>query len=187
MTNLQELVSASGLSGEQTARVLRVLEGYLAELEGGAPPHRDELLARHPDLADLLAEYLDKLDQLHEAAAGLRASPEGEELPLAPPEVCGRLGDFDIRREVGRGGMGIVYEAEQLSLGRRVALKVLPFAATLDPRQLQRFHNEARAAAGLHHTNIVPVFFVGCERGVHYYAMQLIDGQDLASAAAISG
>ncbi len=83
MTNLHELVSASGLSGEQTARVLRVLEGYLAELEAGAPPHRDELLARHPDLADLLTEYLDKLDQLHEAAAGLRASPEGEELPLA--------------------------------------------------------------------------------------------------------
>jgi serine/threonine protein kinase/Flp pilus assembly protein TadD len=184
MTKLQELVSASGLSGEQTARVLRVLEGYLAELEGGAPPHRDELLARHPDLAELLAEYLDKLDQLHEAAAGLRASPDGEELPLAPPEVCGRLGDFDIRREVGRGGMGVVYEAEQVSLGRRVALKVLPFAATMDPRQLQRFHNEARAAAGLHHTNIVPVFGVGCERGVHYYAMQFIDGRTLADLIA---
>ena len=79
--------------------------------------------------------------------------------------------------------MGIVYEAEQISLGRRrVALKVLPFAATLDPRQLQRFQNEARAAACLHHTNIVPVYAVGSERGVHYYAMQFIDGQDLASA-----
>src|SRR5205807_2368132 len=83
-------------------------------------------------------------------------------------------------REVGRGGMGIVYEAEQLSLNRRVALKVLPFAATLDPRQLQRFHNEARAAAHLHHPNIVPVHGVGTERGVHYYAMQFIEGQTLA-------
>jgi tetratricopeptide (TPR) repeat protein/serine/threonine protein kinase len=180
MTDLQELVSASGLSAEQTTRVLRVLEGYLAELEGGAPPHRDELLARHPDLAELLAEYLDKLDQLHEAAAGLRAAPDGAELPLAPLGEHGRLGDFDILREVGRGGMGVVYEAEQVSLGRRVALKVLPFAATLDPRQLQRFHNEARAAAGLHHTNIVPVHAVGCERGVHYYAMQFIEGHTLA-------
>src|SRR5207248_254630 len=90
------------------------------------------------------------------------------------------LGDFRIIREIARGGMGIVYEAEQISLGRRVALKVLPFAATLDPKQLQRFKNEAQAAAQLHHTNIVPVFGVGCERGVHYYAMQYIEGQTLA-------
>ena len=67
-----------------------------------------------------------------------------------------------------------------MSLGRRVALKVLPFASALDARQLQRFKNEAQAAAALHHTNIVPVFAVGCERGVHYYAMQLIEGQTLA-------
>jgi WD40 repeat protein len=80
--------------------------------------------------------------------------------------------------------MGVVYEAEQLSLGRRVALKVLPFAATMDPRQLQRFHNEARAAAGLHHTNIVPVFGVGSERGINYYAMQFIDGRTLTEVIA---
>jgi hypothetical protein len=80
--------------------------------------------------------------------------------------------------------MGIVYEAEQLSLNRRVALKVLPFAATLDARQLQRFKNEAQAAAHLQHQNIVPVYAVGCERGVHYYAMQFIDGQTLAALIA---
>jgi tetratricopeptide (TPR) repeat protein/serine/threonine protein kinase len=90
------------------------------------------------------------------------------------------LGDFRIIRELGRGGMGIVYEAEQVSLGRRVALKVLPFAATMDPRHLQRFHNEARAAACLQHQHIVPVFSVGSERGVHFYAMQFIDGQPLS-------
>jgi tetratricopeptide (TPR) repeat protein len=100
---------------------------------------------------------------------------------VAPEEaVPGMLGDFRILREVGRGGMGIVYEAEQVSLGRRVALKVLPFAATLDPKQLQRFHNEARAAACLHHEHIIPVYSVGCERGVHFYAMQFIDGHTLA-------
>ena len=80
--------------------------------------------------------------------------------------------------------MGVVYEAEQISLNRRVALKVLPFAATMDPRQLQRFRNEAQAAACLHHANIVPVYGVGCERGVHYYAMQLIEGQSLAQVIA---
>src|SRR6185437_2863747 len=86
--------------------------------------------------------------------------------------------------ELGRGGMGIVYEAEQVSLRRRVALKVLPFAATLDARQIQRFQVEAQAAACLHHPHIVPVYGVGCDRGVHYYAMQLIEGQSLAAMIA---
>ena len=76
--------------------------------------------------------------------------------------------------------MGVVYEAEQISLHRRVALKVLPFAAMLDPHQLQRFRNEARAAATLSHPHIVPVHYVGVERGVHYFAMQLIEGCSLA-------
>src|SRR5262249_43188894 len=77
-----------------------------------------------------------------------------------------------------------VYEAEQISLRRRVALKVLPFAATMDPRQLQRFQNESRAAASLEHPHIVPVYGVGCERAVHFYAMKYIDGQSLAQVIA---
>ena len=80
--------------------------------------------------------------------------------------------------------MGVVYEAEQISLRRRVALKVLSLAGGLDARQLQRFRTEAQAAAGLHHTNIAPVYAVGCERGVHYYAMQFIDGPSLAEVIA---
>ncbi len=90
------------------------------------------------------------------------------------------LGDFRLLREVGRGGMGVVFAAEQISLGRQVALKILPFSHRLSPRHLQRFQNEARAAASLQHPNIVPVYAVGCEKGVHYYAMQLIDGHTLA-------
>src|SRR5262249_9615201 len=93
----------------------------------------------------------------------------------------GPLGDFRLVREIGRGGMGVVYEAVQISLGRQVALKVLHFAAALDAKQLQRFKNEAHAAAHLQHTNIVPVYYVGCERGVHFYAMQYIEGQTLAA------
>src|SRR5262249_61752271 len=82
-------------------------------------------------------------------------------------------------REVGRGGMGVVYEAVQEALGRHVALKVLPRDATADGSRLLRFHREARAAARLHHTNIVPVFDVGAAEGVYYYAMQFIRGQGL--------
>ena len=94
-------------------------------------------------------------------------------------ETPSRLGDFRIIREVGRGGMGVVYEAEQVSLGRRVALKVLPRQLLLDARVQQRFEREAKAAAKLHHTNIVPVFGVGEHEGTHYYAMQFIPGRGL--------
>src|SRR5262249_47604015 len=115
------------------------------------------------------------------AASPPRPAPPPLPEPGVGPYPANPLGDFRIVREVGRGGMGVVYEAVQLSLGRRVALKTLPFAAALDGRQLQRFKNEAQAAAALHHSNIVPVFAVGCERGVHYYAMQLIDGHPLTA------
>ena len=99
------------------------------------------------------------------------------------PDDAEELGDFHLIREIGRGGMGVVYEAEQCSLRRRVALKVLPFAALLDQRRLTRFQNEARAAAMLKHPNIVSVYSVGCERGIHYYAMELIEGQNLCEAS----
>src|SRR5262249_28339597 len=86
---------------------------------------------------------------------------------------------YRILREIGRGGMGVVYEAEQESLGRRVALKVLSAGSLLDPKQVRRFEREARAAARLHHTNIVPVFGVGRQDGHHYFVMQFIAGVGL--------
>src|SRR5260370_36660340 len=90
-----------------------------------------------------------------------------------------RLGDFEIVREIGRGGMGVVYEARQVSLNRRVALKVLSGGLGLTPKAVQRFRREAEAAAKLHHTNIVPVYATGEEDGTHFYAMELIDGPSL--------
>jgi serine/threonine protein kinase len=90
-----------------------------------------------------------------------------------------RLGDFQIIQELGRGGMGIVYEAVQTSLGRRVALKVLAGGLGLTPNAVDRFRREATAAAKLHHTNIVPVYATGAEEGTHLYAMELIEGPSL--------
>ncbi|HMC90678.1 MAG TPA: serine/threonine-protein kinase [Gemmataceae bacterium] len=173
--------SASAGATEQAASVIRVLEGYLDELERGGAVDPESLVARHPEMAEELRAYLRQLDVLHLATAGLR-SPLRADQALATEEIAeqGRLGDFVLLREVGRGGMGIVYEAEQVSLGRRVALKVLPHAAALNSKQLQRFKHEAEAAAHLQHGNIVPVYAVGCERGIHFYAMQFIDGQSLA-------
>ena len=159
-------------------RVVSAVEEYVNALEAGDRPDRQAFLARHADIADALAGCLDGLDFIYAVGPQLDDAPSTE--AVAPS----LLGDFRIVREVGRGGMGIVYEAEQMSLSRRVALKVLPFAATLDPKHLQRFQNEARAAAQLHHTNIVPVYYVGSDKGVHFYAMQFIEGQSLADAIA---
>jgi serine/threonine protein kinase len=163
-------------------RVVEALEQYLASVEAGDRPNREEFLQRHTDIASALAECLDGLDALHQTATHSKAShAEGSSSGVAGDWQPGTpLGDFRIIREIGRGGMGVVYEAEQLSLSRRIALKVLPFAFTLDPRQLQRFRNEARAAGSLHHTNIVPIYSVGMERAVHFYAMQYIEGKTLA-------
>ena len=75
--------------------------------------------------------------------------------------------------------MGIVYEAEQVSLGRHVALKVLPRSMLIDAKAKRRFEREAKSAARLHHTNIVPVFGVGEQDGMPYYVMQFIQGLGL--------
>jgi serine/threonine protein kinase len=166
--------STPGPSETEDPRVLQAAREYLAELEAGRVPDRKAYLTRWPELASELAECFDGIELAHGASLTLK-SPE----PIQPEYPASTLGDFQIIREIGRGGMGVVYEAVQLSLGRRVALKVLPFASGLDARHLQRFRTEANAAAGLHHTNIVPVHAVGCERGVHFYAMQLIDGRPL--------
>jgi serine/threonine protein kinase len=163
-------------------RLAVALDRYMRELEsGGIPPDLDALVAEHPDLADELRSYVDSLKMLHQMTAGMRQMPTRPE-PVEEGIATKRLGDYDIQREIGRGGMGIVYEARQLSLNRQVALKVLPFAAMMDDKQIARFRTEAQAAAQLHHPNIVPVHAVGQERGVHFFAMQFVPGQSLEAA-----
>jgi eukaryotic-like serine/threonine-protein kinase len=163
-------------TAEQDARLTELLDEYGRAAREGRAPDREAFLAAHPDQRERLTAALMGLEFIRRASPDLAVS--------SPAEPPGQLGDFRILGEIGRGGMGVVYEAEQISLNRRVALKVLPFASVLDPKQLQRFRNEAQAAAHLHHTNIVPVHAVGSERGVHYYAMQFIEGESLARAIA---
>jgi serine/threonine protein kinase len=172
----------SPVAEERSERLALVLDQYMSELEmTGLPPDIDRLANDHPDLAVELRSYADSLQVLHQMTTGLR--PESAQPPSpTTSNRAKRLGDYEIIREVGRGGMGVVYEARQLSLNRLVALKVLPFAAMLDERQIARFRTEAQAAAQLHHPNIVPVHAVGQERGVHYFAMQFIAGHSLEHA-----
>ncbi len=166
-------------SSANDPRVAAGLDEYLAELQSGYRPSRSEFLARHPEIAAELAQGLDVLDLLHSAAGGLRSGrPAASSSDVLPPETI--LGDYRLIQEVGRGGMGVVYEARQLSLERRVAVKILSVAGVLDPRRVQRFRVEAQAVAQLNHPHIVPIYAVGQERGVYFYAMQYVEGCTLA-------
>ncbi len=162
-------VTRSLPADDQASQLANVLDWYLAELQQGRQPDRQKILAEHPDFADQLASCFSGIEFIHRASA-----------PKAVAGGLTQLGDFRIVREIGRGGMGVVYEAEQISLKRRVALKVLRYGAAADSEAMQRFQREAETVAGLHHTNIVPIFAIGCENGVNYYAMQFIEGQSLA-------
>jgi tetratricopeptide (TPR) repeat protein len=168
------LASANGTPPDDSIEdvVAAVVDDFRARRARGEDPDPEEYAARHPHAAAVLRRVL--------AAFRLVGPPTPAASPVEPVPAGGALGDFRIVREVGRGGMGVVYEAEQISLRRRVALKVLPFAAVMDPHHLQRFRNEALAAAGLDHPHVVKVHAVGQDRGVHYIAMQFVDGRTLA-------
>jgi serine/threonine protein kinase/tetratricopeptide (TPR) repeat protein/WD40 repeat protein len=144
----------------------------------GERPSLREYQDRFPELADDIQELFPALVEVEQADADRpELAPDGETVTEAPP--LRQVGDYRILREIGRGGMGVVYEAEQVSLGRRVALKILSSHGLGDAKAQQRFRREARSAARLHHTNIVPVFEVGQDGDICYYAMQLIHGQGL--------
>ena len=171
-------MKANMIDGEMDERLALALDSITARTMDGEIITEEVVQREFPDVAHLLRDLLPTITTMQQWGQGLNIGNSGDasaELPGSKP-----LGDFRIIREIGRGGMGVVYEAEQMALRRRVAVKVLPFAGLLDPRQLERFKNEARAAAMLKHPNIASVHAVGCERGVHYYAMDLIDGCSIA-------
>jgi serine/threonine protein kinase/tetratricopeptide (TPR) repeat protein len=177
--------------------VEQLAEEFLERHRRGEKPSITEYTDKYPALADEIRDLFPALVMMEElkpaSEPGVSATgpgtgpsePGAEDRPATGSSSATarkkleRLGDYRILREVGRGGMGIVYEAEQISLGRRVALKVLPAQVLLDARQQQRFQREAKAAARLHHTNIVPVFGVGEHEGLQYYVMQFINGLGL--------
>ena len=155
----------------------QLADEFAARYRHGERPSLQEYCDRHPDLADDIREYfpaMAEMEQVKDYSLQVPLPPAGGPLPTLE-----RLGDFRIIREIGRGGMGVVYEAEQVSLGRHVALKVLPRQMLADPQTKWRFEREAKAAARLHHTNIVPVFGVGEHDGLPYYVMQFIQGLGL--------
>ncbi len=162
-------------SGDEREPIEVLLEEFLNRQRRGETPALTEYLDRHPEMADDIRELFPALVLMHEV------DPQAGELVSSPPvqPALEQVGDYRIVREIGRGGMGVVYEAYQVSLGRRVALKMMSRPLLGDEQAQERFRREARAAARLHHTNIVPVFEVGNAGDVCYYAMQLIEGRSL--------
>lgn len=149
-------------------------EEFAERMRRGEQPSIDEYVSRFPQYADVLRSVLQPMEAV-ERVSSIQAAQNAVR-SMQPPK---QLGDFRVVRELGRGGMGIVYEAVQKSLNRRVALKVINALISDSPQNQARFQREAEAVAGLHHTNIVQVYGSGQDQGVHYYAMQLIDGVPL--------
>ncbi len=168
---------------EQFHLLDQLAEEFADRFRRGERPALKEYTDRYPELADAIRELFPTLVKVEQAEGVLHGDEQIGNSRAAHSQFS-EIGDYRILCEIGRGGMGVVYEAEQISLGRRVALKVLPAQVSSDRLVQERFRREARAAARLHHTNIVPVFEVGHDRGVRFYAMQFIQGQGLDTVIA---
>jgi WD40 repeat protein/tRNA A-37 threonylcarbamoyl transferase component Bud32 len=164
-----------------------VLADYMQRLDRGEVIDRGLLLAEYPHLAGELQSYFADSD----AVALLRRSAQtlspktisltpGAAPPAAPGAAVRSVGDYELLEEIARGGMGVVYRARQLSLHRLVALKMIRADRLGSSADLDRFHTEAQAAAGLDHASIVPIYETGVHEGQHYYSMQLVEGGNLA-------
>jgi tetratricopeptide (TPR) repeat protein len=171
----RDRLSASGRGDDprEDPRFAAVFQRHLEELKKKGSVDPDEILVANPDLGPAVLEDLETYIQLGSVDGSV---PENQPL--------GNLGDYTLRRQIGRGGMGIVYEAWQNSMARRVALKVMPKAVAADQRAVRRFILEAQAAGKLTHPNIVHVHGMGVEQQVPYYAMDFVEGETLAQVLA---
>lgn len=152
---------------------------FAARSRRGETPSISEYAAKYPQYAEQIEQLFPAVAMMEQLRIEADSQQESAGRYARPFDVPERIGDFDIIREIGRGGMGVVYEAEQRSLARRVAVKVLPEKVLLGNRRLDRFRREAQIAARLRHTAIVPVFGVGEQGGLHYYVMPLVRGVGL--------
>src|ERR1700722_9759962 len=162
-------------------RLEEILASYLQAVDAGHAPDRDELLARHPDLAGELSIFLSNQGHVQAHAVpyqGVTLPPSTTE--PAPGMTVRYIGDYELLQELARGGMGVVFRARQVSLNRIIALKMILAGALASPADVKRFHAEAEAAATLDHPNILPIYEVGEHEGQPYFSMKLVEGASLA-------
>jgi serine/threonine-protein kinase len=156
-----------------------VLADYLTRIDRGETVCRETFLAEHPDHIAALNDYFADVD-LIERLATVRPSAA----PVAATATPREFGNYELLDEIGRGGMGIVYRARELSTGRHVALKMLLHGLFISPSEALRFRNEARTAAALSHAGIMPIYHVGEHQGQLFFTMPLIQGSNLAQRIA---
>jgi WD40 repeat protein/tRNA A-37 threonylcarbamoyl transferase component Bud32 len=172
-----------------------VLGDYMQRLDRGETVDREQILARHPELADQLRSYFAGSDELEQLRQQARAGPQAEcrsrdasqsSQPHPPPGGGGgpgggprRVGDYELLEQIGQGGMGVVYKARQLSLARLVAVKMIRTDRLATPADVPRFRTEAEAVASLDHPNIVSIYEVGEHDGQPFFSMKLIEGGSL--------
>jgi WD40 repeat protein len=183
-------------SSSKDQRVNQAIAAYLAAAQFGQAPDRQQFLAAHSDITEELAAFLADREQFQRLAqplgpaAALRPKTQTEAPTILPGAVTGdgpphpirSFGDYELLEEIARGGMGVVYKARQIGLGRTVALKMILAGQLASPGDVQRFRAEAEAAANLDHPNIVPIYEVGEHDGQHFFSMNLIKGHNLAQA-----
>ena len=154
-------------------------EEFLARRKNGEDVSISDYEAEYPDIAEDIRDIFPALMAMENAKPIDTIAPPLESVEAVAKGRVRRLGDFRIIRKIAHGGMGIVYEAEESSLGRKVALKVLAANLLSNKSTVERFHREAKTVARLHHTNIVSVFGAGFDEDVHFFVMQFIDGKSL--------
>ena len=192
--------SDHGESSERQQRLQDVLVTYLEAVEIGNAPNQQEFVERHPEFADELAEFFAGRQQVDELAAPIQEAMQpgdsDQAIAFGDPTVGTEkdtgdgaavetrvryFGDYELLEQIARGGMGVVYKAQQVSLKRIVALKMILAGQLASVEDVQRFHTEAEAAANLDHPGIVPIYEVGEHDGQHYFSMGYVDGQSLAA------
>ena len=172
---------------ESNDRLDQVLAEYLRSVEAGAPLDRQTLVDKHPDLAEDLRSFFANRDALEHVARPLAGQVRFDELTVGPGESTDSsrrvryFGEYELMEEIARGGMGVVYKARQVKLNRTVAVKMILAGQLAGEDAVKRFYTEARAAAGLHHPNIVAIHEVGEHDGQHYFSMDYVDGESLAA------
>lgn len=156
-----------------------LVEEFTRRLRAGEHPAISEFQQRHPELSDQIDELLSSVAMIEQLKSDTNRQSQRSD-QMATLGSLKQIGGYQIIRELGRGGMGVVFEAVHETLGRRVAIKVMPTPLVDGEKHVARFRQEARSAAKLHHTNIVGVFGVGESDGVYYYVMDFVDGQALS-------